>query len=306
MICADTHAPGDNVPGTVLTARCPLDASRQCSVVSIGRFIDRSKLIGDVSVARCPRCGIGLSQPPLPDTSFLYTSRTSQDFHPGTGGIARFIKSIAFRRDAKALLASLGSTPACVIDFGCGSGLFTRCLAQSLPAGARVIATDFHAEPPNELGSVEYRSVNNIADLLGKADLVLAMHVVEHDDDPRKVIMSLIPLVRHNGHIVIEVPNIGCIWNSIFGRFWDTWYLPYHRVHFSRSALATLVEECGLSIVSRIDISIPTMGRTAANLVGRPNSLFFILMTAAFQPLQWIVERLTARPTALRVIARKR
>jgi SAM-dependent methyltransferase len=290
----------------VLSACCPLDAGRQCSVVSIGSFIDRSGQVGDVSVARCPRCGIGISQPPLPDPSFLYTSRTSQDFQPGTSGIAWFIKSVAFRRDARALLASVGATPARVIDFGCGSGLFTRCLAQSLPPGTRVIGTDFHDQPPDGLGSVEYRSVHDLGDLSGKADLVLAMHVVEHDDDPRKVIMSLIPLLRQDGHIVIEVPNIDCIWNPIFGRFWDTWYLPYHRVHFSRQALTMLIEQCGLSLVRQIDISIPTMGRTAANLLGRRNSLFFILVTAVLQPLQWLVERLSGRPTALRVIARKR
>jgi SAM-dependent methyltransferase len=296
---------GSNQDDAAFAVRCLLDAGRLCPVVSIGRFIDRSGMVGEVSVAKCPRCGMGLSRPPLPDPGFLYAGRASQDFHPGTGGLAWFIKRVAFRRDAKSLLASVGKTPGCVIDYGCGSGLFTRCLADMLPAGTRVIGTDFHPRPPPGLDCVEYRPAAEVDDLAGQADLVLAMHVVEHDDDPRKIIMKLVSLVRPGGHVVIEVPYIDCAWTSVFGRFWDPWYLPYHRVHFSRSGLSTLVGQCGLSIVRQADISIPSMGRTAANLMRCQNNLGFILLSAVLQPLQCSVERLTRRPTALRVIARK-
>lgn len=285
--------------------RCPLDRDRLCSVVTMGRFMDRSGLIGEVSVVRCPRCGMGVTQPPLPDSAFLYADRSSQDFQPRTGRLGLLIKSIAFRRDARRLLASVGPAPSCVIDYGCGSGLFTRCLAESLPASSRVIGIDFHAVSPDDLGSVEYRSFSDADDLAGKADLLLAMHVVEHDDDPRKTIAELLRYVRPGGHVVIEVPHIDCVWTAIFGRFWDSWYLPYHRVHFSRFGLQTLINGNGLSIQREIDISIPTMGRTAANIVGSRNNIAFILVSALLQPIQWTVERLTGRPSALRVIAQK-
>lgn len=295
----------DNSHGNAIEADCLFDRDQLCSFTPTGRFMDRSGHHGEMTVARCGRCGMGITLPRLADTASLYADRTSQDFQPRTGRLAKLIKTTAFRRDAQRLLASVGTTPACVIDYACGSGLFTGCLADSLPAGTRVIAADFHAAPPRDLGWAEYRSFSEMDDLVGKADLLLAMHVVEHDDDPQALVERLLQFVRPSGHIVIEVPYIDCAWTSVFGRFWDTWYLPYHRVHFSRSGLRTLVEKRGLAIEREIDISLPTMGRTAANLMGGRNGLPFILMSALLQPLQWGVERLTGRPTALRVIARK-
>jgi SAM-dependent methyltransferase len=310
MQMAQGVTPNDCVPDPALgdaaiVAHCQFDRDAHCSLIPMGRFIDRSGIVGETSVARCRHCGMGITQPPLPDSAFLYADRTSQDFQPKTGRVASLIKATAFRRGAKNLLASVGPTPSCVIDYGCGSGLFTRCLAESLPASSRVIGIDFHSDPPADLGNREYRSFSDMDDLVGKADLLLAMHVVEHDDDPRSTITNLLRYVRPGGHVVIEVPHIDCVWTPIFGRFWDSWYLPYHRVHFSRSGLRTLISGSGLLILREIDISIPTMGRTAANLLGCRNSLGFILLSALLQPLQWGVERLTGRPTALRVIATK-
>jgi len=47
------------------------------------------------------------------------------------------------------------------------------------------------------------------------------------------------------------------------------------------------------------------MGRTAANLLGRHNSATFLLLGILLHPLQWAGERLSRRPSALRIIARK-
>jgi hypothetical protein len=47
------------------------------------------------------------------------------------------------------------------------------------------------------------------------------------------------------------------------------------------------------------------MGRTLANLLGRRNNLAFILLGAGLHPVQLAVERLTRRPSGLRVTARR-
>jgi len=240
----------------------------------------------------------------LPDVGFLYAERTSQDFQPGSGEAARLIKSIAFRYEARRLIKEIGVELEYVIDFACGSGLFTRCFAESLP-GVRVVGTDFHARPPADLGCVEYRSLAGINEMTGVADLVLAMHVVEHDDDPQALLGSIVRLIRPGGYLVVETPNIDCAWISVFGRMWDAWYLPYHRIHLNRIGLRTLVEASGLTVIRESDVSVPVIGRTISNILGRRNNLSFILLGAALHPLQWAVERLTRRPSAVRIIARK-
>ena len=286
---------------------CFLSAGTRCSLPLEAGYPDRSGLVGQVGVARCVNCGVGVSQPPLADVAFLYADRTSQDFQTRASGLERAIKAIAFRMQAQRLLREVGgSVPRTVVDYGCGSGLFTNCLAQTLGPEARVIATDFHEAPPDDLGQGEYRPNTDLACIAGAADLVLAMHVLEHDDDPRALVARIADLARPSAHVVIEVPNIDCVWTQVFGTRWDAWYLPYHRAHYSRRALGAVIESGGLDIVRVVDVCVPTMGRTLANVFGRSGGLSFLLAGIALHPVQWVVEQVTRRPSALRVIARKR
>ena len=287
-------------------ATCPIRGIQRCRVDVIGSFHDRSGKVGPLTVARCRDCGIGISRPPLADVAFLYVSRESQDFQPGTSGITRALKRVAFLQDARRLPAGVRPYPASVVDFGCGSGLFTRCLGDAAPAGTKVIGVDFHQQPPAELADRPYLPHTEADQLNGTVDLVLAMHVLEHDDTPANLLRRLISLVKADGHIIVEVPNIDCAWVAVFGRHWDSWYMPYHRVHFSRASLRSLFEENGLVVELEQDISIPSIGRTLANMLGRPNSSVFVMVSPVLQPLQWFVERVTRRPTALRLVARRR
>lgn len=256
-----------------------------------------------VSVIRCRHCGIGISRPALADVAFLYEDRTSQDFQQSPSRLTRAIKSVAFRRQARTLLDQVPCRPDRVVDFGCGSGLFTRKLAELLP-GSNVLGTDFHPTPPTELGNDQYVPPRLTARLAGRADLVLALHVLEHDDDSSALLARIACFAKPGGRVVIEVPNADCFWTGVFGRYWDSWYLPYHRVHFSRSSLCSLIRQSGLTIELQTDVCIPTMGRTIANVLGRGNSVFFLLLGIALHPLQWLGERLSRRPSALRVVAR--
>jgi len=264
---------------------------------------DRHRATGAASVIRCHRCGVGISRPPLSDVAFLYEDRTSQDFQQSRSRLTRGIKGIAFRRQARRLLEQIRRRPERVVDFGCGSGLFTQELAGLLP-GSLVIGTDFHAAPPADLGDVRYQPMQATAELAGQNDLVLALHVLEHDDDPAALLARIVRFAKPGGRVVIEVPNVDCIWAGVFGRYWDAWYLPYHRVHFSRESLCRLVRQSGLTIELQADSCIPTMGRTVANLLGRRVSVIFLLFGIALHPVQWLGERLSMRPSALRIIAR--
>jgi len=242
--------------------------------------------------------------PPLPNVAFLYEGRQSQDFQPDARGLAHRIKQIAFRRQARALLRQLATRPVRVLDFGCGSGQFTRCLGDVLP-DSTVIGSDFHEQPPVDLTDRFYLSQSQLGQQQGAFDLVLAMHVLEHDDDPAALLTHIVEMAGPGGTIVIEVPNIDCIWTRLLGRYWDAWYVPFHRSHFSRRGLRALVEREGLQIVSEHAMCLPTMGRSLANLLQRRNGLAFLLAGVALHPLQWALEKLTRRPSAIRLVLRR-
>ena len=289
---------------------CPARSGAPCTWRDLGAFVDRSGLVGAVRVEQCAHCGHARSLPPLADVAFLYEGRESQDFQPGAHGLAHAIKRLAFRRDAGRLLRQIGPAPSTLrdsgtlLDFGCGSGQFTRALGDRLGAD-RVTGSDFFADPPGELADRPYCPMERLADQAGQFDSVIAMHVLEHDDNVAALLARISAMARPGGTVVIEVPNVACVWARIFGKYWDAWYLPYHRTHFSRASLVAAVTAGGLEVRAVHGAVVPTMGRTFANLFGRRNTLFWLLLGVALHPLQLLGEKLTGQPSALRVIARR-
>ncbi|WBH15114.1 class I SAM-dependent methyltransferase [Sphingomonas radiodurans] len=283
---------------------CAVAPDGICDFTSLGTFEDKSGKVGAVSVLQCRHCRIGISTPPLPDVAFLYEGRESQDFQPDTNGLARQIKQLAFARQARQILSQLEAAPGKVLDFGCGSGLFTRCLDDILGVGS-VTGSDFHADAPAELAGRAYLPMNRLDECEGRFDTVLAMHVLEHDDDAAGLLHRVARMVRPGGRIVFEVPNIDCVWTRLFGQAWDAWYVPFHRTHFSLASLNGLVAGGGLELIATHRVSVPTTGRSLANLVGARNSLPFLLAGAMLHPVQIAGEKLSGQSSALRVIARK-
>jgi SAM-dependent methyltransferase len=285
-------------------ANCATNPGAKCTFASLGTFIDRSGKVGRIEVLRCTTCGHGISLPTIPDVAFLYEGRESQDYQPGTHGLAHTIKNIAFARQAKRLLKQVGDARKSILDFGCGSGQFTRVLAEQVPQ-SRVVASDFHPEAPDELSGIDYVDAETLPAYRGKFDLVLAMHVVEHEENADRLVRDLSSYLRPSGTLVVEVPNIDCVWARVFGKYWDAWYLPFHRHHFTRSSLIGVIERNGMKVEAVYRITVPTMGRTFANMAARPNDLIWLILGMLSHPIQLIGERLSSQPSAWRVLARR-
>ncbi len=288
-------------------AQCPSGTPGECRFSAFPEVTepDVPGPYNDCSVFRCGRCGHGVSRPAMPNVGVLYEGRESQDYQGKDGAVATFIKKTAFLRQTKKLMAQTRFCGGVIADFGCGSGLYTNAIAAAAPAGSQVHALDFFEDPPELLENVTYVPFEQKERLAGSADLVTCFHAVEHDDNPQAFLARLLEMLKPGGTLVIEVPNANCGWRKVFGRFWDNWYLPYHRLHFTRGSLRALLEQAGMTVQSEHANHVPVMGRSVARLLGQPNSLIFVGLSAALQPLQWIGEVLTGEPSALRIIARK-
>lgn len=282
---------------------CAAQPGARCDFVSIGEFADASGKVGKVEVLRCKACGHGVTTPRLPDVAFLYAGRESQDYQPDAKGLSALIKDCAFRLQARKLVRQLPAKPRSVLDFGCGSGQFTRVLGDVL-ASARVVGSDFHETPPVGLKDKIYTAMAELTPNAMAFDVVIAMHVLEHDDDTTGLLKRIVAMARPGGIVIIEVPHVDCLWNRLLGKKWDAWYVPYHRTHFTRASLRHYLQAVGLEIVAMHDVTVPTMGRTMANFFGRKNNLFWLLVGIGLHPVQWLGEKLSRQPSALRAIAR--
>lgn len=292
-----------NGPSATIANDCAGNPGHPCDLESIGQFGDRSGKVGDVEVLRCRLCGHGVTTPPLTDVAFLYEGRESQDYQPDAKGLSGTIKAFAFRLQARKLLNQLPKQPKTVLDFGCGSGQFTHVLAQLLP-GAEVVGADFHATAPGQLGPITYKPMRELSGDTGHYDLVTAMHVLEHDDDPDALLGKIAALAKAGGTLVIDVPNVDCIWAKLFGEYWDAWYVPYHRTHFTKASLRRRFEARNLTVLAIHDVTVPTMGRTLARFTSSRNNSASLLIGIALHPLQWLGEKLSGEASAIRVIAR--
>ncbi len=302
------HRPFNSVVTKVSKRRSRCSVSSQaepCDFSSLGVFKDCSGKVGHVEVTQCRRCGLAISLPPISDVSFLYAGRKSQDFQRSESNLVYKIKRIAFRRQARALLGQIGRRSSRTLDFGCGSGLFTRCLSDLVGTEGVVYGSDFEAVPPHDLLDRPYVALDNLAHHAGTFDVVLAMHVLEHDDDTEGLLNRISSMIKPGGLVVIEVPNVNCIWTKIFGKSWDAWYTPYHRSHFSRLSLRGLFHSQGLIIREEMDICVPTIGRSLSNLLGGNKGIFWFLLGILGHPIQWSLEKMSGRPSALRFIAEK-
>lgn len=102
-----------------------------------------------------------------------------------------------------------------IIDFGSGLGQFTRAMARAVPRGRvvgierdpeQLAAAKRLSEAEGEPKLVEFRSgdvVNLEIDDWGTYDVAHSRFVLEHVQDPLKVVRNMVRSVRHGGRIVI-------------------------------------------------------------------------------------------------------
>lgn len=285
-------------------AQCPSRDGGSCSFPANPLVSVPDAKFGDMQIFRCEHCGHGITTPYLPDVSVLYHGRETQDYQPRDNAIATAIKLFAFRRQVGTMLQQAGFAGGRILDFGCGSGLYTAAIAACAKESGEVTGLDFFPEPPSQIGSADYLPFARSSQLYHSADLVTCFHVLEHDPEPQKILDQLVALAKPGATVVIEVPHIDCPWRHVFGRYWDNWYLPFHRTHFSRSSLRAAVRQSGLSILDEHAVHIPAIGRSLANVLGVRNNLAMVLVSALGHPVQMLGERVLDGPSALRIIAR--
>lgn len=270
-----------------------------CTQHSLGLFHDDTGHNARLEIMACTRCGLAVTLPEMADVAPLYENRASREFAVDTEDWMQRLKAFFFRREAREVLGLCGNQPAHILDFGCGEGRFTSALA--MVTQARVTGSDFETAPPPLLQGPTYAPY---ARLEGSYDLVIARHVLEHFNDPLDGLAQMKKHLAPGGCLFIEVPNRNSPWTRIFGKYWDLWYVPFHRVHFTRTTLERSLQLAGFDIVCSTGAEMPSMGRTLRNYFGCRYNIVLFAVGVALQPLQLLVAKAAGEPACLRIVAR--
>ena len=179
-------------------------------------------------VWRCTGCN-SLHASDEPDLDFYYERFPFQnhrlDFHAriGYGNRLRMLSRLGLNRTHR------------VLDYGCGAGLFVQYLREK----------GFS----NAAGYDRFVPAYSDASVLraGSYDAVVLYDVIEHVDDPRALLSSLVDLVVPGGLIAVGTPNADHISLREESLLTPELSQPYHRHIFSERTLLKMAEENGLT-----------------------------------------------------------
>ena len=199
--------------------------------------------------------------------SKLYSQVKSGDIHPG---------NLAISREIDLVLKKYGrpypeTHTLKVLDYGCGSGYYSSKLNHS---GNQVFAVDFNPEMiriAKEIYSLN-AVVKSAEDLLKESmrfGLIICNQVLEHIDDPIKLLIALRSLLSNGGILFISVPNRNFIRAKsalIKGKLTAANYPPHHISFWSEFSLKQAFYEAGFTQCESYTQTYPEALQTEARL----------------------------------------
>lgn len=147
--------------------------------------------------------------------------------------------------------------PRSILDIGCGEGHFLSYISGFFP-DARLYGCDRcedwvnkakKACPNAEIQAGEFMDLE-----LKPADLVVALEVMEHNEDPGKMVEKAASLAGKGGHMLVSIPRpellrwrvIWWLWTHTVGR----WGLGEH-TNLTEAQLIHFAEQAGMSLKKR-------------------------------------------------------
>jgi len=210
------------------------------------------------NLSGCAACH-SLFLDPLPTEEQVARFYPAQYWWKSSAGLLRRLERIYRRaalRDHVAFIARAATQarsdaePIRILDVGCGSGTLLGRLKES---GFDVLGVDFSAE-----ASAIARTENNVEVIVGSLrdarfaaqsfDVVTLFHVMEHVLNPREVLAEVRRILRANGRLVVQVPNIESWQFRLFGAQWYGLDIPRHVIDYSADSLQKLLRESGFRV----------------------------------------------------------
>ncbi len=277
---------------------CPV-----CSATGAAFFASRrdrlfNAVAGGFKLLRCRTCG-SIFQHPIPQESEIGSFYPQQYWWssagPDAGALSRCLKGLENRyrefvaldhiRFLESCARRAGAKKRLLLDIGCGSGMM---LGLARKRGFEPFGMDM-SEQAVALARERY----GLKVLQGKVgddlwapaqfDFVTMYHVLEHLADPRSALRYVRRLLKPDGNLILQVPNIESLQARCFGPCWYGLDVPRHLMNFTPGAIDLLLGETGFrverrarfslrdnpaSIASSIAIDLDPVGRAARSSKG--------------------------------------
>jgi len=140
-----------------------------------------------------------------------------------------------------------------ILDVGCGDGSFADYMKGK---GWEVFGVEnLEKFKPREKIRVIRHDTPVWHDLLPEVDVISLWHVIEHIDNPLKMLRQAHGVLKPSGYLILSVPNMNSL-QSVLCR--DKWFhldVPRHRWHFTPETLDLMLRQGGFTIIDLSHVS---------------------------------------------------
>jgi SAM-dependent methyltransferase len=260
------------------------------------RFLMRQRDERSIRFVVCQHCGLGYANPQLegPEVKRLYT-----DYYRESGigaGHLRFKEGQSHER-IKWLMQHCGNnTPGRALEVGCSEGILLRQLRDD----HGWVVSGIEPCSPYARHGIERFNLNISIGFFPEAcrethfDLILCIHVIEHIADPTRFLREMASVMKPNGHILLETPNL---WKPNFRRISANLFAAPHLVIFSPRSMRFFLNQAGFEVVKlQADGNLRALARWKGSpgvvrSVPPPRNVWHGVGLVGFYRLMWLRER---------------
>lgn len=230
----------------------------RCHVCEGNRFtVMRQKVRYDIPrvVVRCRRCGFVFLRPREGSTQDFYEEKSYRKkygpvYQKSSTPREIFEMYYPFQEDIVAKIRPILRKDMKVLDVGCSAGHFLAALKGKVAVRVGIELSKREAAFANRnLGFKVYsKQIEELVFPEGPFDLVTALQVLEHVEDPLGFLFHLKRQLKPDGYLYLELPNLNDPLLSCYKvpGYADFYYREPHLSYFTKETLARLLAKAGL------------------------------------------------------------
>jgi SAM-dependent methyltransferase len=230
-----------------------------CVACGSSRFTFSPIISGVARIVQCQDCGTACTHPRV-EGKELEKSYSQSYYGPENAKFVPIIeKWVAWMNKRRAQWIDKEVAPhSRILEIGCGRGLLLKALSH--------LGHECHGTERSDLAAARARRIVGIRiytepleECLLKEnsfDAVILWHVLEHLESPNIILRHLFKLMKPQGLLVIEVPNLSSLQSRLAGRHWFHLDIERHLYHFTPNGLYKLLESAGFEGLKRSTFSL--------------------------------------------------